>query len=162
MTRPKQAGLVARRIGHVTLGLHAHRRYLDAHGRPGGLDQLTDHALVGFDRETTAIRALRQLGLKLRREDFGLRTDSHAAQIAAIRAGFGIGICQTALARQDPNLVHLLPHEFALSLEVWIAMHQDLRASTPARAAFDHLASALSVYVRGNRRPRRGDLNPSS
>jgi DNA-binding transcriptional LysR family regulator len=85
--------------------------------------------LIGFDRETASIRALRRLGLKLRREDFALRTDSHLVQLAAIRAGFGIGVCQTAIARRDCDIVPILPSDFAYDLEVRIAMHGDLRAS---------------------------------
>jgi DNA-binding transcriptional LysR family regulator len=154
MTSPKQAALIARRIGQVTLGLHAQRRYLDEHGKPGNMHELAQHMLIGFDRETASIRALRRLGLDLTREDFALRTDSHLAQLAAIRAGFGIGICQTAVARRDPGLVHLLPKEFSLSLEVWIAMHEDLRGSPPMRAVFDYLASALAGYVQTKGRPR--------
>jgi DNA-binding transcriptional LysR family regulator len=111
------------------------------------LRQLQEHVLIGFDRETAAVRALRRAGLKLGREDFAFRCDSHLAQLAAIRAGFGIGICQTIVAQQDPDLVHLLPNEFAPSLEVWIAMHEDLKESAPTRAVFDHLATALSRYA---------------
>jgi DNA-binding transcriptional LysR family regulator len=149
MVRPKQGSLLARRVGGTTVGLHAHRRYLHEYGRPRGLQELAQHVLIGFDRETASIRALQRLGLKLRREDFAFRTDSHLAQLAAIRAGFGIGLCQTAVARQDSNLVHLLGNEFAFDLDVWIAMHKDLRTSGPMRAIFDHLAAGLSDYLRG-------------
>lgn len=148
MARPTQAALVARHIGPVTLGLHAHRRYVDARGTPGDMSQLARHALIGFDRETTAIRALRGQGLKLRRENFAFRADSHLAQLAAIRAGFGIGICQTPIARRDPHLVRVLPNHFAMELDMWLAMHEDLRASRPMQAVFDHLSKALSGYVR--------------
>jgi DNA-binding transcriptional LysR family regulator len=154
MTRPKQAALTARRIGQVTLGFHAQRSYLDEHGRPGNMHELAQHVLIGYDRETASIRALRRLGMNLTREDFALRTDSHLAQLAAIRAGFGIGICQTAVARRDPSLVHLLPREFSFSLEVWLAMHEDLRRSPPMRAVFDYLAAALSGYTQTKGRPR--------
>jgi DNA-binding transcriptional LysR family regulator len=152
MARPKQGSLLARRVGNVTVGLHAHRRYLREHGQPNNMEQLAQHVLIGFDRETTSIRALQRLGLKLRRDDFAFRTDSHLAQLAAIRAGFGIGLCQTAIARRDSSLVHLMPKEFAFDLEVWIAMHEDLRASRPMRAIFDHLGTALSDYVGAKRR----------
>jgi DNA-binding transcriptional LysR family regulator len=155
MARPKQGSLIARRVGSVTVGLHAHRRYLAAHGKPAGMGQLSQHALIGFDRETASIRALQRLGLRLRREDFALRTDSHLAQLAAIRAGFGIGICQTAIAGRDSNLVQVLPNDCAFDLEVWIAMHGDLRASPPMRALFDHLAAALAAHVRAGGRRRR-------
>jgi len=155
MTRSKQAALIARRIGSAMVGLHAHRRYLDAHGRPANMEQLAQHVLIGFDRETASIRALQRLGMTLTREDFAFRTDSHLAQLAAIRAGFGIGLCQTAIARRDPNLVHLLPREFGFDLEVWLVMHEDLRASRPVRAVFDHLATALLGYAEGKGRHRR-------
>jgi DNA-binding transcriptional LysR family regulator len=155
MVRPKQGSLVARRIGSITVGLHAHRRYLHERGQPSNVTQLAQHVLIGFDRETTSIRALQRLGLKLRRDDFAFRTDSHLAQLAAIRAGFGIGICQTAIARRDSNLVRVLPNDFGFDLEVWIAMHEDLRATLPMRTIFDHLAAALSDYLRAEGRHER-------
>lgn len=155
MMRPKQDSLVARRVGSVTVGFHAHRRYLDRHGRPGNVAQLAKHVLIGFDRETASIRALRRLGLRLKRDDFAFRSDSHLAQLAAIRAGFGIGLCQTGIARRDPDLIRVLPGDFAFELEVWLAMHEDLRASAPMRAVYDHLAAALSDYAGAKeRRPR--------
>ena len=109
--------------------------------------------MLGFVDKTASIRAFQRLGLKQRRDDFAFRTDSHLAQLAAIRSGFGIGICQTAIARRDSNLVRVLP--FAFDLEVWIAMHGDLRATHPMRTIFDHLAAALSDYVRAKERRER-------
>ena|ERR1700731_3609492 len=110
--------------------------------------------MLGFVDKTASIRAFQRLGLKQRRDDFAFRTDSHLAQLAAIRSGFGIrNICQTAIARRDSNLVRVLP--FAFDLEVWIAMHEDLRATHPMRTIFDHLAAALSYYVRAKGRRER-------
>ena len=155
MVRPKQRSLIARRVGNVTVGLHAHRRYLHEHGQPTDMAQLAQHVLIGFDRETTSIHALQRLGLKLGRDNFALRTNSHLAQLAAIRAGFGIGMCQTAIARRDLNLIHLMSKDFSFNLEVWVVMHEDLRASRPMRAVFDHLVAALSDYARIKSRYRR-------
>lgn len=148
MVQPVQAALVARRIGTVPLGLHAHRRYLKANGRPQDVDALRQHALIGYDRETPAIRAIRGL-LPFDREDFSLRTDSDLAQLAAIRAGYGIGVCQCAIARRDKDLVHLLPDAFTLALDTWLVMHEDLKASRRTRMVFDHLATALAEYMHG-------------
>jgi DNA-binding transcriptional LysR family regulator len=149
MVRPVQGSLVAGHLGSIVLGLHAHRRYIDANGHPESLDDLYRHTLIGFDQETTSIRAIQELGLApLRRDAFALRTDSHLAQLAAIRAGFGIGVCQVGIARRDSDLVRVLRGSFAPKLETWIVMHQDLCASCRARAMFDHLAAALSFYVR--------------
>src|SRR5215216_6529329 len=40
MTRSKKGSLSPRRVGHTTVGLHAHRRYVDEHGRPSSMEQL--------------------------------------------------------------------------------------------------------------------------
>jgi DNA-binding transcriptional LysR family regulator len=148
MLRPAQTALVARRIGGIPLGLHAHRSYLKTYGRPQTVADLQQHALIGFDRETPALRALRSR-LPFSREDFALRTDNDLAQLAAIRAGFGIGICQCPIARRDRQLVHLLPDAFALELDTWLVMHEDLRTSRRVRLLYDHLVRALGAYVGG-------------
>lgn len=146
MLRPAQGALVARGIGRIALGLHAHRRYLKAHGQPRTLAELSQHAIIGFDHETPALRAIRSQ-LPFGRADFALRSDSDLAQLAAIRAGYGIGICQCAIARRDRNLVHLLPQAFAFDLDTWLVMHEDLKASRRTRLLFDHLAQALIAYA---------------
>ena len=74
-----------------------------------------------------------------------------AAQLAAIRAGHGIGVCQVPIARRDADLVRLLPRHFAFALEVWLVMHENLRASPRMRAVFDHLGRQLSIYVASER-----------
>ncbi|WP_369978555.1 LysR substrate-binding domain-containing protein [Xanthomonas bundabergensis] len=147
MTRPEQDLLVARRIGEIALGLYAHPDYLARHGTPQRLDELTQHALVGFDADTPFLRAARA-GLPLwRREAFALRADSDLAQLALIRAGCGIGFCQTALARRAPGLLPVLPQQVRVGLDTWITMHQDLRGSAACSAVFAALAEAMTAHV---------------
>jgi DNA-binding transcriptional LysR family regulator len=147
MVEPTHEALVIKRVGTVTLGLHAHRRYLDRVGRPRTPANLEDHSLIGFDRETPAIRSMRQRAQGLERVHFALRTDNDIAQLMAIRAGFGIGICQVALARRDPELERVLPGAFQLKLGVWLAMHENLRSTPRCRAIFDLLAVSLKTHV---------------
>ena len=149
MVQPTQDALVARHVGRIELGLFAHRRYLDAHGQPSTLADLAGHALIGFDTERPYIRRLRPEGLPYTREHFALRTDSDLAALAAMRAGFGIGVAQANLARRDPQLVRLLPDQLSLPLETWVVMHEDLRLSLRVRRLFDHLVEGLDRYVRG-------------
>lgn len=148
MVEPEQEALVIKRIGTVTLGLHAHRSYLDRAGRPRTFDGLQKHSLIGFDRETPEIRSMRQRieGLEAP-VHFAFRTDSDIAQLMAIRAGFGIGICQAALARRDPNLERILPGAFQFKLGVWLAMHENLRSTPRCRATFNGLAAGLMSHV---------------
>lgn len=103
MVAPSQEALLARRIGTIELGLHARRDYLERCGTPASLAELGQHALIGYDRETAAIRRLSRGVEGFRRAHFAFRADSDLAQLAAIRAGYGIGICQVPLAARDPD-----------------------------------------------------------
>ena len=147
MVEPTHEALVIKRIGTITLGLHAHSRYLDRAGRPRTLEGLQKHSVIGFDRETPEIRSMRERIQGLGAVHFAFRTDSDIAQLMAIRAGFGIGICQVALARHDANLERVLPGAFQLKLGVWLAMHENLRSTPRCRAVFDGLAACLMSHV---------------
>jgi DNA-binding transcriptional LysR family regulator len=147
MVRPTQKALVTKRAGDIVLGLYAHPDYLAAHGTPKRLEDVAGHAVVGFDRDALSARAIEASGFPLRREMFAYRTDNQLAQIAAIRAGLGIGICHVALAARPPQLVRLFPDEVAVPLDTWIAMHEDLRGDRRMRLTFDHLHRAIAAYA---------------
>lgn len=152
MTEPSQSALVVRRIGGIPVGLFAHRRYLERHGTPKTLADLADHRIIGFDRKTAYIRAMTRRHPLFANLTYALRTDSNLAQLAAIRAGAGIGACQSALAADDPELVRVLPRVFDAALETFVAMHENLRASPRCRAVFDALVTGLTSYLKGGRR----------
>jgi len=147
MVAPEQDALITRRIGGIPLGLHAHRRYLDKHGFPEKLEDLLHHRTIGFDRESAFVRAIRKRVplIELMRPSF--RADSNLAQLAAIRAGFGIGVCQVALARRDPDIVRLFETEFELPLETFVVMHENLKTTPRCRASFDVLVEGLLAYI---------------
>jgi DNA-binding transcriptional LysR family regulator len=144
---PAQEALVVRRLGDVPLGLHAQHRYLERCGIPQRLEDLGQHSMIGFDRETPAIRSMRQRVPAFGGMRFALRTDSDIAQLAAIRAGFGIGICQVAVAARDPGLVRVLTEAFELKLGLWVAMHENLRSTPRCRTVFDGLVAGLRHHV---------------
>jgi len=147
MVRPTQAALVARRIGVVKVGLYAHRRYAEAHGLPDSLEAAAGHAVIGFDRDMTSFRSLTGGTVPLSRESFALRCDNDLAQLAALRAGYGIAGCQLSIAARDPDLLPVLHDKLMFQLEMWVVMHEDLRASRRVRLLFDHLVEQLGAFV---------------
>jgi DNA-binding transcriptional LysR family regulator len=152
MAEPTQQALLAKKIGDVRIGLFAHRRYLKHHGTPRDLDELVaKHALIGFDRDTSALRALRQTGLPITRDLFALRTDSDPAQFHALCAGFGVGACQVGAAVKVRELAPVLPEVFSFRLGMWLVMHEDLKTSRRVRLLFDHLAASLAIYAKIDR-----------
>ncbi len=155
MTAPAQDALVAQRIGNIPLAFHAHRRYLDKYGRPQSLDDLAGHRLIGFDRQTAYIRSLVKQFRIPQDIDFSFKADSPLAQLSAIRAGLGIGICQNGLAAQDLDLEHILADVFEIPLGTWVVMHESIRTTPRYRVTFDALVEGLTDYVRktGRRSP---------
>jgi DNA-binding transcriptional LysR family regulator len=148
MVRPTQSGLVARRIGASRIGLYAHRDYLARFGEPRSLADLASHCVIGFDRDNSSFLGAGDFARTLTRETFGFRCDNDLAQLAALRAGAGVGGCQENIARRMPELVAVLPNAFYYALEVWLVMHEDLKATRRVRLLFDHLAVGLTDYVK--------------
>jgi DNA-binding transcriptional LysR family regulator len=150
MVRPTQAALVARRAGTIEVGLFASPQYLQERPLPSTPSGLTaGHRLIGNDRHPALLSALHSLGITLARRDFAYRVDSHLAQLAALRAGLGIGICQAPLARlATPPLVRVLP-EIRFDMETWVVMHEDLKTVRRIRVVFDALAEGLAAYASG-------------
>ena len=147
MTRPKQELLVARRIGAIELGLFAHRDYLARHCTPKSMVDLAHHALIGFDQPSLFVRGAGKSLSAWQREAFAMRTDNNLAQLALLRAGAGIGVCQAPIARRDDALVRLFPRQFSLPMDTWITMHEDLRNSPRCRITFDALVKGLLQYI---------------
>jgi len=148
MVRPTQEALVAKRVGNITLGMHAHKRVLEAWGRPTSLEEARRLPLIGYETETIGVRAVKAMGLDMRVEDFAFRTDNDVAQLAAIRAGLGLGICQIGLAARDPMLERVLPEIFSFDLETFVVTHEDLKEVRRVRLVFDALVSGLTTYAR--------------
>ncbi|WP_437732703.1 LysR family transcriptional regulator [Sorangium sp. So ce1335] len=147
MAEPTQAGLVRRCAGRVELGLFATRAYLAAHAAPTSLAGLVpDHALVGADGSRAIIDALAAAGLVTTPRDYAFRSDSDVAKLAAVRAGLGIGVCQLPLSRRPVPLVRVLP-ALAFHLDVWVVMHEDLRAVRRVRLVFELLVAQLGAYA---------------
>ncbi len=144
MAEPAQAALVVRRIGRIPVGLFAHRRYLERHGTPKTLADLATHRLIGFDRETAYVRVMAKRYPQLAQLTFAFRTDNNLAQLAAIRAGVGLGLCQVGIAG---DLVRVLPRALEVGLDTYVAMHENLRASRRCRAVFDALVAGLTRYL---------------
>lgn len=156
MVEPVQGALVTRFVGNFRLGLHATQSYLDKHGRPTDAQELYQHRLIGFDRKTPFIRSvihfMRSTTPSIPDTDaipFAVRADSNLAQLALIKAGGGIGMCQIGLANRSGTLERIIP-TMELPLPCWLAMHENLRSSPRCRAVFTALVDGLKSYLKTN------------
>lgn len=151
MVRPTQLDLVQRHVGEVTIGFYAHRSWIERHGQPADVAELSDRgALLGFDRDPLLERLwsahVPELPTGLRPGSFALRCDNDATLLAALRAGLGVGACHRPIAARDPDLVAVLPDRTA-ALGTWIVTHPDLRHDPRVSRVSEHLAKGLASYA---------------
>ena len=147
MVRPTQKSLIARRVGLVPIGLFVHRRYVETFGLPAGPEDISRHRLIGFDRDMELMNSAGGPKVSLTREQFRFRCDSVAGQLAALRAGVGIGACFVTVGQRNPDLIRVFERTMNFHREVWLAIHRDARATRRIKLLFDHLADRLTTSL---------------
>jgi DNA-binding transcriptional LysR family regulator len=145
MAPPQQQRVIAVKTGEAEIGVYATEGYIARRGRLERIEDADRHVLIGFDRMTSLVRAAVEVHDLPPRETFTLRTDGDLTALGAIRAGLGIGFCQTGIARRE-GWVRMLP-QLSLPLPCWVAMHEDLKTNPACRRTFDALVAGMRRYI---------------
>jgi DNA-binding transcriptional LysR family regulator len=143
MVRPTQSSLVARKLGEIPIVAAAHRDYLGTFGIPRRAEQLAQHRLIGYDRDTTIKRGFAALGFPITRERFVLRTDDHVTYGRLVSAGAGIGFVAHYNLKHLPGVRRILPALRIPPLPCWLAVHREIRGNAIVRYVYDFLARAI-------------------
>ncbi len=142
--RPEQPDLIARRLITVGFGLYAAPEYLQRAGPVASIAALADHQLVGLDTLGTRIKpvANSHFGEEIAGRYVYL-TNSPAAQISAVRAGFGIGMLSHRWAVLAKGLQRVLEDYTAAEVDLWLVTHEELRHSARIRVLCDFIAERV-------------------
>jgi DNA-binding transcriptional LysR family regulator len=147
MFRPEQLDIVTRHLGDIQIGVCAARSYLDRHGRPHTLEDLSQHTLLGYDQSELILRGMQELGIPATRDWFAIRCDDQNAYWQLLRAGCGVGFSQRIMIDQAPE-VELLDLGIPLpSLPVWLAAPQATRRTPRVSAVWQALETGLLPFV---------------
>jgi DNA-binding transcriptional LysR family regulator len=143
LLRPKQPGLIARRVATLGLGFFAAPSYLDAHGTPRKLQDLARHDLIGFGEAGPLPPYMAWLRKLAPRERFVLVTSGLLAQQEAARAGWGLALAPTYFLSADTRLRRVLPRIKVPSVDVWLLVHEDIRRSARVSVVYQALVELL-------------------
>lgn len=124
--RPTEGRLVAAKLVDYSLGLYASRDYQREHGLPSSVEQLRQHRLVGYVGDLAISPSLDYASEFDPGWDARFQISSALGQTEAVRAGAGIGILHTFIARMHPDLV---PVEAAPPIRraYWLVYHETVR-----------------------------------
>jgi len=138
--RPRQPDLVARRVGVLGFGLFASPAYLASHGTPRRLGDLARHDHIDFlDRGARPPSYVRWLRRFVPAERFVSSASSLLAMHELARAGRGIVLGTAALLAGDRHLARLLPRARPPDMDIWLAIHADVRRDPDVLRVVDTL-----------------------
>ncbi len=156
--QPEQPELIARRLVTVGFGLYASRAYLENAPPLHSPDDLAAHQRVGLrtpgNRENLFESFPFPEPLPGR---YTYVSNSPTAQMAAVKAGFGIGLLSHRWATMAGRLIRVLPEYNAASIDLWLVTHEELRYSARIRTTFDFIAERAradaELFARGGPGP---------
>ncbi|MDP9837682.1 DNA-binding transcriptional LysR family regulator [Neorhizobium huautlense] len=124
--RPQQGRLISAKLTDYTLGLYASRDYLKHRTPPQTVDDLRDHARIGYVEDLIFSPSLNFTGEVMRNWDAGFEISSAIGQVHAVRAGAGIAILHDYIARDDESLERILP-DISIRRSYWTTYHESMR-----------------------------------
>lgn len=143
--KPDDHFLISRFIGYISIGFYAHKHYFLETEIPQTVTALKNFDLIGFDHHgTDFLHAFQNPAVEIEHDQFCIRTDDHVALWQAVKAGMGVGLMATFLARHEPDLIHLLPNIVYTRVPVWATVHREIRSNPRIRFVYDNLVNALT------------------
>jgi DNA-binding transcriptional LysR family regulator len=142
LDRPKSSELKISKLGRLHIMFYAHRSYLDAHGTPASISDLSGHRLISqYDVLDTWVAAERYF-FPNGTPKLSVRTNVGSANVSAILNGAGIGVLPTYVGAMHRDLVAL---DMAPSypIDIWITYHADAKKSPRVRKAIEWLTQAF-------------------
>ncbi|EFO30493.1 LysR family transcriptional regulator [Roseibium sp. TrichSKD4] len=136
--RPEHGRLIARKLTDYSLGLYASSSYLDTCPPPETLKDLKDHSLIGAVEDLIYSQALNYAADFAKDWSARFEIASALGQTEAVRAGAGIGVLHSFIARSDPDLVRLLP-DIEVKRAYWTVSHESTRPLRPVTATLEFL-----------------------
>ena len=140
--RPSEGRLVAGKLVDYSLGLFASQAYAERHGLPKTAAELAQHTLIGYVPDLIVSPSLDYAAEFSADWSSAFAISSALGQAEAVRAGAGIGILHTFIARSMPDLV---PVEAVQPIRraYWLVYHESVRPLRRVQAVADFIARAV-------------------
>lgn len=136
---PSDDRLIGRKICDSVWAIYASRSYLQHHGRPAGIADLANHAMIGFEGIMENHRAARWLPTAVPNARIVSRSSSMLGTVAAVKAGIGVAPLPTTLGDAEETLVQVLPPVEELTRSWYVLTHPDLRKAPRVAAFVDYV-----------------------
>lgn len=144
--------LVGRKIADSIWAVYASGAYIERHGKPERVEDLSRHALVCFDESLSQHRISKWLAEVAPGATIAARNNSVLGLVYAVKSGVGVGPLPTAIADDQEELVRVLGPIAELARSWRLLTHPDLRRTPRVAAFFDFIIAereALKTILTG-------------
>lgn len=142
--RPEQPDLIARQVPGTSGHFYASPAYLERHGRPETVEDLSDAVFVATGDLTSYLEAIAPVGLPVTKDNIKYVSNSGIVSWEMVKQGLGMCIMTNDLAALTPEVEQVLPDFPALPVPIWLVTHRELRTSRRIRVVFDLLGEAFA------------------
>lgn len=138
-TAPDQPDNVVQPFVRQSMGLYASKDYIARYGMPGDIPGCTGHRFVSHDNEDTRAPFHRWLHDSVDKACITFRSTDVRALESAVIAGAGIGFIPIMEARENPDLVEVMPSREDWAAPLWLVTHVDLHRTNKVQAFLSYL-----------------------
>ena len=148
----KQNDLIQRKLMEVDQHLYGSEAYFSRYGKPTDLDQLDDHHFVAYGPRHLAPIPNLNWALSVGRKpgegarDVVIEVNTIAGIAKTVEAGLGLAGLPDYVAREDENLIRVLPDLLGPPFEVFLVYPEELRGSRRVGAFGDFLTSEVKRW----------------
>ncbi|NEY92197.1 LysR family transcriptional regulator [Tabrizicola oligotrophica] len=144
---PQEPDNVVQPLMTMKNGLYAARSYVEKYGAPTSEAELAQHRFIGPESPESRAPFYRWLRDKVPAEAISFCITEPAANLEALKAGLGLGFCNTHYAKENPDLVEIMPARPEWSAPLWIVTHVDLHRTLKVQSFLAHLKRAAAEWV---------------
>lgn len=141
-TAPSEPDNVVQPFMTINSHLCASRAYVEKHGN-FDLAQIEAHRFVATTQTDPRAPFLRWMRDHVPQDQMVLRASDYATVIEAVRSGIGIGFVPEFIAKQDDNLMDVMPPLSDWAATIWLVTHVDLHRSPKVQRVLAHLKARV-------------------
>ncbi|WP_417667140.1 LysR family transcriptional regulator [Roseibium sp.] len=142
--RPEHGRLIAAKLVDYSLGLYASQAYAERRELPASINDLADHDLIGYVEDLIYSPALNYAAEITKDWPSRFEVASALGQTEAVRAGAGIGILHSFIARSDKSFVPVLP-DIRVTRAYWTVQHESTKPLRHVAVALDFLRKTVAA-----------------
>jgi molybdate transport repressor ModE-like protein len=144
--RPREGDLFGRKLCDVAWTVYGAPALLGAGAPLPGPAALARFPMIAWGEDAVGINAADWLAATVPAGAVVYRASSLVHQLVAAREGIGLAALPCYLGDPEPGLVRALPEPVpALSRELWVVTHEDLRRTARVRACLDVIGEGIAA-----------------